>query len=129
SSSSAWKVSRSSDHGVAGAGGAGAARAVRAPTTYSTGTTASETTEMISTVCHQSSFENSWVENGFANTVHIPKKLETAPMIEQTQKTPGWAIRRAAKTAGNLRMMYRMSTKRNTIDTHQTTVIAAWKTR
>src|ERR1700737_3484847 len=89
---------------------------------------ASETTEMARTVCHQSALPKSWGEKGLVNTVHIPKKLEIAPMIEQTQKIAGWAIRRAAKTSGNFRMMYRMSTNKNTIDTHQTTVTAPWKT-
>src|SRR5438105_2979705 len=70
-----------------------------------------------------------FLQKGFANNVHIPKKLEMAPMIEQTQKSAGCAIRRAANTAGNFRMMYRMSTNRNTMDTHQITVMAAWKTR
>src|SRR2546423_9196227 len=93
------------------------------------GTTASERTVIARTACHQSALLKSWGENGLVKTVHMPNRLEIAPMTEHTQNTAGCAIRRSLNSEENLRMMYRMSTKRNTMDTHQMTVIAAWKTR
>src|ERR1700694_887066 len=86
-------------------GGSGASRALRAPTTYRIGTTARERTATASTACHQSALLKSWVENGLVNTVHIPKRLEIAPMTEHTQKTAGCAMRRCAKTPENFRIM------------------------
>ena len=81
------------------------------------------------TAFDQSALLKSVGANGLVKTVHMPKKLEMAPTIEHTQKTAGWAMRRSANSTENLRITYRMSTNRNSIEMHQITVIAAWNTR
>ena len=67
--------------------------------------------------------------HGDLNTVYAPNADASMPMTPQAYKTYGCAARTSSNFAGNARLTRKMSANSSTIETHQMTVTAAWKSQ
>src|SRR5436309_14432633 len=63
------------------------------------------------------------------NVTYAPNADASIPITPLAYNTYGCATRTSSNFAGNARLTRKMSAKSNTIDTHQITVTAAWKSQ
>src|ERR1041385_8184307 len=73
-----------------------------------------------------------WVKSevhGERNTVYAPKADASIPITPQPYSTYGCAARTSSNFCGNARLTRKMSANSSTIEMHQMTVTAAWKSQ
>src|SRR6266581_2500068 len=63
------------------------------------------------------------------NVTYAPNADASIPITPHAYSTYGCATRTSSNLAGNARLTRKMSAKRSTIETHQITVTAAWKSQ
>src|SRR5205809_7026478 len=67
--------------------------------------------------------------HGERNTTYAPNADASIPITPDAYSTYGWATRTSSNFSGNARLTRKMSAKSSTMDTHQITVTAAWKSQ
>src|ERR671930_275701 len=67
--------------------------------------------------------------HGDRNVTYAPNADASIPITPLAYKTYGCAARTSSNLAGNARLTRKMSANSSTIDTHQITVTAAWKSQ
>src|SRR5436190_11003036 len=67
--------------------------------------------------------------HGERNVTYAPKADASIPITPHAYRRYGCVVRTSSNFAGNARLTRKMSAKSSTIDTHQITVTAAWKSQ
>src|SRR5947208_4541060 len=66
---------------------------------------------------------------GDRKTVYAPNAEASIPMTPLPYNRYGWVVRTSSNFSGNARLTRKMSANSSTIETHQMTVTAAWKSQ